>query len=295
MIDLKIASKEILEILNKKREELKLSFKEEGHEYKMMDKDGLIRNNFPSVSNVIDEFYEPFNKEQKSLDMCYGDVNEQKILLKSWEDSGKYATNKGSRVHYELELFALKKYKHSKKVRKPIFECDDQQIIDSDNMILAGKNFINLMSERGCELLETESVLGSNTLNYVGQCDNFWLCLNKNKDKLLLVITDYKTNKLKNLTPQKYNDNLFHPFDNHISYALTHYYIQLPLYVRLFFDMLKGSKYEDLKLGGCIIVSLRDDATFFEYKVPNFFIETLLKMDLSPFIKNKKNQENYYD
>lgn len=294
-IDLNVAVKEINEILESKRLEYNLTFEEEGHIYHMLNDKGELKNDFPSVSSVIEEFFKPFDAESKSLEMCYGDVDDQKKLLAEWNAKGLYATGKGSRVHYELEKYALLKAKNPKKVRKPFFECDSQQMIDSDMMIKAGEEFVNLMFKRGCVLLETEGVLGSILLGYVGQCDNFWLSLNKTGDKIMLVTTDYKTNKVKNLEPQPYNDYMYKPFDKWVSYALTHYHLQLPLYSRLFFDMLKGSKYEGLELGGCIVVSMRDNGSFVEYRVPKEFEDKILTMDLKPFIKKKKKsvETNY--
>ena len=56
MIDLKIASKEITEILKNKRDELKLTFDEESHTYTMIDKEGKLRSDWPSVSKVMKKF-----------------------------------------------------------------------------------------------------------------------------------------------------------------------------------------------------------------------------------------------
>ena len=53
MIDLKEIAVEIRDILDKKREELGLSFIEEDHIYFMKDKDGKLRDDFPSVSKVL--------------------------------------------------------------------------------------------------------------------------------------------------------------------------------------------------------------------------------------------------
>lgn len=295
MIDLNIIAKEINKILETKRKEYKLTFKEEGHEYKMLDVNGKLRNNFPSVSSVLEEFFIPFDAEQKALDMCYGDVEQQRLLLESWSNAGKYAVNKGSMVHYNLEKHAVKKFGLNKRVRKPIFECDEQQISDGNNMIKAGKEFLDLMEKRGCVLIDTEVVLGSPTLKYLGQADNFWLTYNKNKDGFGLLCTDYKTNKTKNLIAQNYHTFMFPPFDAYQSYALTHYYLQLPLYCRLFKDMMIGTKYENIQVLGNIVLSLRDDGSYVEFRVPKYFQDTILNMDLSPYIKDKKTEEKYYD
>lgn len=286
-MNLKNIANEINSIIEEKRKKIKLEFIEDGHIYYMEDQDGVVRSDFPSVSHVLEQFFTPFNADEKALQMCNGDVNEKIKLIEKWEYAGTYASNKGSRVHYELEKYAISKALRNKDIRMPIFECDAQQIVDSNNMILAGKQFIDLMFSRGCELIDTEMVLGSKELKYVGQADNFWLSYNKNKTDFGIIITDHKTNKVKNMEPQRYNDFLHEPFSDWISYALTHYYIQLSLYLRLFKDMLNGTKYENIQILGGILNSVRDDATFVEYRVPRVFIDKISNMDLSHYVSKK--------
>lgn len=284
MIDLHKTVKEIREIISQKQKELQLSFIEDTHTY-YINNNGKIISNYPSVSTVIELFYEPFNAESKALDMCCGNVNDQQKLLSEWKAKGDCATNMGSRVHYELEIEAIKRYGNYKTVRKPIFECDEQQIIDSDNMIIAGKKFLDLMiKNRNCVLLDTETVMGSNNLGYFGTPDKLWLTLNKNKNEILLYISDWKTNQPKNFIPQPYTNMLFPPFENYYSTALEHYYLQLPLYVKLLYDMLKGSKYENIRFAGGIVVLLKNDATYQEYRVPKLFIDEIFKIDIKKML-----------
>jgi hypothetical protein len=61
--------------------------------------------------------------------------------------------------------------------------------------------------------------------------------------------------------------------------------IQLPLYGRLILDMLKGTKYENIKFLGCIIVHLTAERTFKEFRVEKKFIDKVLTMDPLPRIK----------
>jgi hypothetical protein len=49
--------------------------------------------------------------------------------------------------------------------------------------------------------------------------------------------------------------------------------------------MLQGTKYENLKLLGCVVVLLKDDGTFEEYKVPYEVTQTILKMDIKKYMK----------
>jgi hypothetical protein len=288
MIDLDKTAREINEILEKKRQEYKLSFEEDGHIYTMLDINGKLRTDWLSVSSVEKAFYDEFDSEQKALEMSRGDTEKQKMLLESWKKSGLYATNKGSRVHFELERYALNQFKINKEVREPIFECDEQQMFDSDKMIISGKKFLDLMKKRGCVLIDTEVVLGSPKLNYVGQGDDFWISHTKDKNNVGIIITDHKTNQVKNLVPQSYNGHLKTPFGKYRDYAVTHYYIQLSLYAKLMLEMLKGSKYENISILGCILDSLRDDKTFEEYRVPKEFTNKILEIELSAKIKNLK-------
>jgi hypothetical protein len=271
-------SKDIRDVISKKQQELQLSFIEDTHTYYIKSKDGAIVDNFPSVSTVIKQFYEEFPDLEKSLDMCNGDIIEQDKLLQQWRGTADYANSKGSRTHYLLETDLLKLYGSYKNVRQPIFECDEEQVSDSNAMIDAGHKFIQLMHRRGAILLDTEMVLGSSELGYTGQPDKVWIMFNDNGE-LGMIITDWKTNKQKNFEVHAYTKPMLSPFEEYMDTALTHYMIQLPLYGRLLLDMFKGTKYENIKFFGCIIVHLLDTGKFVEYRVEKSFIEKVLTMD----------------
>lgn len=185
-------SEEIREILDEKRKSLDLSFIEEDHIYYMRNLDGEIRNDFPSVSKVMKLFYEEFDSEGISFKKAKGDLEVQQQLLKEWKGAADYSVNMGSRVHYFLEKRIIERFGDYKDVRQPIFECDFEQTLRSDAMISAGTRYIDLMVERGGELLDTEIVLGDPTLGYVGQPDKVWLFENNEKTDYGLVITDWK-------------------------------------------------------------------------------------------------------
>lgn len=284
-MDLVGITQEIRDALDKRREQLELTFIEEDHIYFMKDKNGKKRNNFPSVSKIVKNFYRPFDAESKALEISGGDVKRQQTLLEQWKKAGDYSTNMGSRVHYLLETETIARFGSYKDVREPIFECDHSQIIKSDKMIEAGNKFLDLMTERDAVLLDTEMVLGDPELGYTGQPDKIWLMTNKNQDGFGIVITDWKTNQPKNFKVQPYTGRMLHPFENYHDTSLTHYYIQLPLYGKLMLKMLEESRFSDLKLLGCVVVLLKDDATFEEYKVPYEITQTILKMDMKKYIK----------
>lgn len=283
-MDLKEISKDIKDILERRREELSLTFTEEDHKYYMKDVDGQLKSSFPSVSTIIKKFHKKFDANGISLKMAGGNVEKQKQLLKEWKDAGDYSTNVGSRVHFELERELIERYGNYKEVRQPIFNIDEEQKLKSDMMIKAGKDFLDLIHERGGTLLDTEIVLGDPEEKYVGQPDKVWLFENKNKDGYGFVITDYKTNKPKNFEIQPYTEKMYPPFNDYHDTALAHYYVQLPLYGRLLVKMLKNTKYENIKLLGGVVVLLKDDGTFMEYKVPPQITNTVLTMNLQKYI-----------
>jgi len=275
---------EIRDIITESQKRMELSFVEDTHTYFIKDRHGNITTKFPSVSTVIGQFYEPFPDLNKSYQMCDGDLLEQDELLKAWRATADYANSKGSRVHYLLEMDLLKQYGSYKEVRKPIFDCDEQQTIDGNNMIDAGHDFIRLMHRRGAVLLDTEMVLGSSELEYTGQPDKVWLMFDKDGN-IGFIITDWKTNKAKNFEIQKWTVPMNEPFEKHMDTALAHYKIQLPLYGRLILDMLKGTKYEKIRFLGCVIVHLTAERAFREIRVEQDFIDTVLTMDPLPRIK----------
>lgn len=278
-------SLEMRDVLEDRRKQLELSFIEEDHIYFMKDLNGEIRSNFPSVSRLISKFHKHFDSEGKALQMCKGDPEGAKELLAEWKLAGDLSTNMGSRVHFELETDTIGRFGSYKNVRQPIFDINEEQQRKSDAMIKAGKEFLDLMLERGAVLLDTEMVLGDPEEGYTGQPDKVWLMMNKLKTDFGIVITDWKTNKPKNFVPQYYTGRLYPPFNEYHDTALGHYYLQLPLYGRLLLKMLQGTKFDKTKLMGSVVVLLKDTEEYEEFRVPKQISDTILTMDLRKYIK----------
>lgn len=278
-MDLEKIAEEIRIIISERQKELKLSFEEDNHIYTMLDLDGKLRSDFPSVSKVMKLFYDEFPSEQKAYEMSGGNPDETERLLNEWTEKGRKSTNMGSRVHYFLEEYVLKEFNLKKEVRQPIFDCDAQQIIISDTMIIAGQRYIELLKSRGCILLDTEIVLGDPELGYTGQPDKVWLVIST-KGEIGILITDWKTNQEKNFLTQRYTKPMRKPFEYLPNNALGHYKTQLPLYGKLLLKMLKGSKYENIKLLGCIVVRVTEDREYVEYRVDKKTIDLILDMDI---------------
>ena len=283
-MDLYKIREEINEIILQKQKDLLLTFEEESHKYTMANVEGELKSDWPSVSKVLKKFYEEFPAEEISLKKAKGDVIEQQRLLAEWKAAGDYSTNMGSRVHYFLEKKSHEIFNIVKEVRKPEFDCDFTQILKGDSMINAGTNFLKLMQERGAVLLDTEIVLGDPEIGYPGQPDKIWLIESKDKKNVGLIITDYKTNKPKNFEENQFTKRMKPPFQKHPDNALGHYFLQLPFYGKLLKEMLKGSKYEDINFFGCIIVLLKENSDFEEFRVPKDVIDTVFSMKMKQYL-----------
>ena len=276
-------AQEIRELVTKRQQELGLTFEEDKHVYTMNGK-----KDYPSVSKVLKSFYRPFPTEEAAYNKAGGDPEKQQQLIEEWAAAGDYSTNLGSRVHFVLEKVLIEKYGNYKEVRQPVFDCDLTQLMKSDNMISAGRRYLDLMESRKVMLLDTEMILGDPELGYVGQPDKVWLTVNKTGDEFGILITDWKTNKPKNFQETNYTERMYKPFEKYPNNALGHYYLQLPLYGKLLIKMLQGTKYENIKLYGCIISHLKDDTFYDEYRVPKDIIDIVLDMDVKKYLITKK-------
>ena len=272
-------AQEIRELIKVRQESLGLTFEEDKHIYTMNG-----RKDYPSVSKVLKKFYKAFPTEEAAYNKAGGDPQKQQQLIEEWAAAGDYSTNLGSRVHYMLEKTLIEKNGDYKEVRQPVFDCDLTQLMKSDNMIFAGKRYLELMESRKVELLDTEMILGDPELGYTGQPDKVWLTYNKTGDDFGLLITDWKTNKSKNFEETRFTERMYAPFESYPNNALGHYFLQLPLYGKLLIQMLKGTKYENIKLYGCIISHLKEDTFFDEYRVPKEVIDTVLEMDMKKYL-----------
>mgnify|MGYP001110188470 FL=1 len=283
-MELKKIAEEIRGIIENKKEELNLSFIEDTHTYFMRGSNGETSSKWPSVSKLLKLFYEPFPADEIAYKKAKGDRVEMQRLLDEWSAAGSYATNMGSRVHYILEKKIIEQNGDYKDVREPIFEVDLEQEMKSNSMINAGEKFIKLMVDRDAVLLDTEMVLGHPELGYTGQPDKVWLVMNKEKTGFGLVITDWKTNKPKNFETNKWTKKMKSPFQELPDNSLGHYYLQLPFYGKLLLKMLEGTKYENLKLMGCIVVLVTKESDYKEFRVPKDVIKTIMEMDITKYL-----------
>ena len=69
-MDLYKVAQEIRDILSKRQKEFQLTFEEDTHKYTMLDLDGKLHSNFPSVSKVMKLFYDEFPSEKKAFEIA---------------------------------------------------------------------------------------------------------------------------------------------------------------------------------------------------------------------------------
>jgi hypothetical protein len=72
---------------------------------------GVVRDDFPSVSKLMKLFYDEFPAEEVAKKLAKGNPYVMHTYLEEWKQSGLTSTNMGSRVHYELELETVNKFK----------------------------------------------------------------------------------------------------------------------------------------------------------------------------------------
>jgi hypothetical protein len=98
------------------------------------------------------------------------------------------------------------------------------------------------------------------------------------------MIVTHNTNKPKNFVETKWTIPMNEPYEDLPNTALGHYYVQLSLYAKLFRQMLKGTKYDDVKIVRATLILLKDSC-YEEYKTPIGVINRTLELDVVSYIK----------
>jgi hypothetical protein len=268
-------AQDIRDILDDVRSKIKLTFEEETHRYSIYsEEEGCQIDHLPSVSKLIKQYSEPFDSLAVSVNMMSGDEMLAEELRKDWKKQGDDASSIGSYAHYKLEQYVWNLYDINITTRKPYYDLKNDEYLLAQNMLQNGVNMVHKIISNGFVPLDTETIMGSTKLGYFGQCDNLWLGVVKGK--IVIIMSDYKTNKTKNFEKQHYNKPMFEPFKNLYDTKLSEYYIQQPLYAQLLKDMLKDTPYKDIPIIGFRILHLRDKGTI--YKIPNWVYEEVKKL-----------------
>jgi hypothetical protein len=93
-----------------------------------------------------------------------------------------------------------------------------------------------------------------------------------------------KQTNQKTLYHTRFTKKMLKPFEKYDDTALGHYYAQLPFYGKLLLKMLEGSKFEGIKLYGCVISHLKDDCLYTEYRVPQDVVNIIMDMNVKKYL-----------
>ena len=189
-------------ILKKIKEPFKeLLFEEEGHSYKV--KDILLEK---SVSGMVSDFYESFDKEEVSKRVSLKTGKSQEDLLKEWEDINKESLDRGTRVHLFAENYQIdRSLEPSCPQEKAVVKFWDSI---PEHVIPVGSEIRMYHFEHYFAGTADLLLFNTKTQSYI--------------------IADYKTNK--NLYKNFMGKTMLSPFDFLLDCPLSHYELQLSYY-----------------------------------------------------------------
>tara|TARA_R110000772_G_scaffold123662_2_gene230062 strand:- start:6660 stop:7550 length:891 start_codon:yes stop_codon:yes gene_type:complete len=260
-------AKEIREAMEDSRIERRLDFVEKSHKYSIYNPlTERMTSNLPSVSTLIKKWSEPFDSFNKSIEMMDGDVLLAEELREKWKKMGADASSIGSYAHYKLEQYVWNLFDVDIIVRKPFYDLGHDELIIAQDMLKNGIKLVHTIVENGFVPLDTECIMGSIGLGYFGQCDNLWIGVHNGR--IVILMTDYKTNLTKNFETKPWNVPMYEPFGELLDTDLSKYFIQQPLYAQLLSDMLKNTIYKDIPIIGFRVLHLRDGGS--SIKVPGW-------------------------
>lgn len=268
-------AQDIRECIEESRVIRKLKFVEKYHKYSIYDPvNERMTSNLPSVSTLIKKYSEPFDNIGKSVEMMGGNVLLAEELREKWDKKGTDSSSMGSYVHYKLEQYVWNLFDINRDIRKPYYNLGHDELLEAQGMLKNGINLIHTIINNGFVPLDTECIMGSIELGYFGQFDNMWIGVNK--DRISLLMTDYKTNLTKNFQVMPWNEPMKEPFGKLMDTKLSEYYIQQTLYAQLFKDMMKNTIYKDIPISGFRILHLRDGGS--SIKIPWWVYQEVQKL-----------------
>lgn len=192
-----------------------------------------------SVSKIIKNFVKPFDSKNISLGVARKRGISQEEVLKEWEQAGKEACDKGTRVHLFGELYPF-----------------DRSLKPSDKYEEAIVKFWNDLPDHIVPVVMELRMYHKDYL-FAGTGD----ILLYNKITGHYIIGDYKTNKdlFKNFKGQK----MLSLFDDLLDMPLNHYQLQLSFYQILFEQI-------GLKVEGRKIIWLKPEGEYEMYDTEDY-------------------------
>lgn len=195
-------------------------FEEKSHSYTYSGK------KFDSVTTILKNFKEPFNKEYWAKKKAKERGVEPSIILNEWEIKSQTSMDLGTRVHKFIEDFLSG--------LNPNVNEDDLIYIDRIN------KFIEIYEKKLKYFLPLESELRifCKKWNLAGTIDQPFLYLDPNYSKPFILIGDWKTNGdfTHDDHPKGKFRKLLRPFNNLYQNNLNEYSIQISAYRLMLYE-----------------------------------------------------------
>lgn len=242
-----------------------LKFIEEGHQY------FLHGVSMPSVTQLIEQFQTPFDKEFQAKRYAERHGNTAEHWLKEWQEISEKATTAGTKVHSFGESMGWLRNGHPELITddcKCKYDERTGRLVPTNPKEKAVANFWDSLPENYHLVLAETKIYSNKNPRYQLKhpyCGTFDLLFYykspTDASKNGLVIFDYKTNKdLHSDYNNRYHKTLLTPFEDLIDESLSMYTLQLNCYQIPLEDI-------GLKVIGRCVVHLLDDGNFKLYKV----------------------------
>lgn len=214
--------------IDKVKDELKVfdkfTFYEEPHVYIYKDKDGNEVEISKSVTSLIEDYSNIFDKENAATKKALKCGVSKESILDEWENNNKFSKIKGTVTHaYNEYLWSNREYEYDK--NKVIDEFGEDVIAPIWDKL---KSICNKFYDKFHDHLISvglEQVIGSIDYDIAGSID--FLGYSKKLDSLIII--DYKTNK--EIREKSFNNQcMLKPLDKIPDCNYYHYSLQLSLY-----------------------------------------------------------------
>ncbi len=237
-------------------------FFEEEHKYKFKSKPDLVPL---SVTGVIGKYKKPFDADYHAGRKADAIGVDKQVILDEWAEKGRFASDKGSLVHYYMEqMMKMETFEVPKQyMRKDVLDAFKRTKPICNKFLKDSYNTL--------EHVSAEQLVGCPEWGITGMIDQ----IVRNKQTGEYYLLDWKTNKAINKTSRyKLTGSLSH-LD---SSELTIYSLQLGLYKRIL------ERYINITISGCLIIHLPLDSDDYKmYKTKN------LEKEINLIIKEHTN------
>jgi hypothetical protein len=192
---------------------LEVHFTDNGHVYRVFDKDQKLKYKPISVTTLIHKYQKPFDLEGMSMLCAQKEGVTQEEIKKRWAEINKTACKHGTRMHSVAERIFNGEF-----VDDSTFP-PEQQVVFKQIQTVIGK-----MKERPYDY-ESEKIIFDPVINVAGTVD----LIGRHKDSGDYILIDWKTNKQIRMD-NEWGDTFLSPIDGLPDCEYNLYGLQLAMY-----------------------------------------------------------------